>query len=52
MSTSIVAKEDADIPLGALAFNYIVVDVALFFQDTGYFKLKLRRRNVHTRVLR
>src|SRR5215211_7238341 len=48
----VVAQEDADGALDALALHDEIVDVALFLQDAGDLQLQLRRRDVHARVLR
>src|SRR2546423_3022100 len=48
----VVAQEDADRPLHALALRDEVIDVALFLQDAGDLQLQLRRRDVNARVLR
>src|SRR5947209_2556737 len=48
----IVAQEDTDRALYALALDDEVVDVSLFLQDSGNLKFQFRCRDINARVLR
>jgi hypothetical protein len=47
----VVTKKDSDGALQTFAFENEVIDVALFFQNAGYFQFELRGRNINSRVL-
>src|SRR5689334_10292125 len=51
-SSRVVTEEDANRSFKTLALDDEVIDIALFFENTGDFKFQLRCRDINARVLR